>query len=1013
MNNPESLLYSVKNLTNFQSQLLNDETITAIHFARHFFVLGTSKGSLFIVDLEGNTIIGQSQVHNSTILAIKSRGFEVFSACDEGNIMIWNWFRSKVDKFGNKLNCGISSLFIPRNWKTNQELYIGTMKGTIIRRKESLFSTSDREILRYSLETSGNTKNLRSDNYPSTSSFQENIVIRDLIFKPPNFLIFSVGKLVVVYSEKMGYVTKFDSFSNTNGHLQNKNKNSQQIQTIKKKKKTEKEKEHGKENKSEVNKDKKNIIQKKKEKKKKKTKQNKEEKNNFHPSKVNKKKTKEKRSFSPLSPKSFQDISNQPTLNDLKKNYPKSFEKSNKIENIDLSTIKNINLQNNTLDSDFSGNSVKSFSKISNSESKSESGIYSTVSNSDSETNSNSETATNSNSENELIINNKEKRKTNKKKEDKDLKMGLNLKKKLEKKTNISEFILTKKYLVVRVDSFLYFCSAAEWNKDGPKILKIYHSSIPILSIAIEEDLILLLIDDPQTKQRIKYVEIIVLKLTNNWELQIIDRCKVKRKLTSDIQNNNKNKIKKTNSNHKTNNKNENETEKSKMTNPKHNNRVGLFSFSKMIDTKSGPKRGFSTIVENEPNSTFKWVLCYPKELVLIRHLTIAETVLLLTKQCKFLKAIHLCEKYKRKKELIEIANIYAKFLWEKGEKKKAIFIWGDYTLPEANSEYWNTFAERLYQSGDLELLQFTLPFNNRNLLDIKYYDKILEIHLQKGSFKSFYNCIDTWPIMYSIKLITKLVKAKLKELGMHTNRIWSEKFKNKNKEYQKNNQGDDYNDDNQINNNGGGKNKILHLEEESQIKITLKIPKIGRKNKIEKKKKERNENDPYYLYRSLFKIYEFQTKYEKALKYLILAKEKRVYEYFEEKELWLWFRIQKNNITKKQIQAFKKIKQIQQENNNDNENENNDNRYKNNENRNEINGYNEKDFKMFKKISKPLLKKSKILVQLLKLEKEKIFEQLIVNFEKISMHDVVLLLTNHNILINEYLEKLAHFLKI
>ncbi|KAJ5069499.1 vacuolar protein sorting-associated protein [Anaeramoeba ignava] len=365
----------------------------------------------------------------------------------------------------------------------------------------------------------------------------------------------------------------------------------------------------------------------------------------------------------------------------------------------------------------------------------------------------------------------------------------------------LPQFKIYHHWFIALINNIIYFCNI---NPDQEiSIEKKYFSPIPVLSFGILNDVIVLSLLNNQNRgeNKKRYIDFATLDI-NNLEIKATDYTSI----------------------------------------PCKNEDSSIAFINDSITSLKAPENTFLIKKSEEKGNRFSWILCFETNLLLIRPITASEKILYYIQSAKFTKAMDLCTRFNRRKELIEVANEYACFLWKtETQQQKAMAVWAEYCLPQASREYWNIFAERLTKNNRLHLLEPYLPFNNKQLLQEKYYNIILEYYLENSLLKTFLKCVDHWPILYSIEEITNLLCQKIIEL----------RTKNGNKISNQN-----------------------HLIQQDEDEKSIR-----------------------HLFNACFKLCIYQAMHIDALKCLIELEDPKVMEYFEENSLWKYFYLNINNI--------------------------------------------------------------------------------------------------------------------
>eukprot|EP00004_Rigifila_ramosa_P028343 TRINITY_DN9589_c0_g1_i1.p1 TRINITY_DN9589_c0_g1~~TRINITY_DN9589_c0_g1_i1.p1 ORF type:complete len:737 (+),score=125.08 TRINITY_DN9589_c0_g1_i1:113-2323(+) len=232
-----------------------------------------------------------------------------------------------------------------------------------------------------------------------------------------------------------------------------------------------------------------------------------------------------------------------------------------------------------------------------------------------------------------------------------------------------------------------------------------------------------------------------------------------------------------------------------------------------------------------------------------VRSLFIPEKVEFLVTHKQFDKAIQLCDKMRRRREMIEVVDWYAQQLWHNPDtRRQSMALWGENILPLAPQSFWMSFVRRLQRQNLLPLLEVYLPFNNPQLLTAKTYSRILEHYLQNGQFRSFYDRISKWPVVYSL--------AQMQDTIL----------------------------------------RLIHKQRGSAShSLSLSLPMLPNKEHtptFEELDESVIEKDPRHLYMALFKLCEFQNNFFEALRVLASMRSSATIEYFEAHQIWKSFKI-------------------------------------------------------------------------------------------------------------------------
>lgn len=96
-------------------------------------------------------------------------------------------------------------------------------------------------------------------------------------------------------------------------------------------------------------------------------------------------------------------------------------------------------------------------------------------------------------------------------------------------------------------------------------------------------------------------------------------------------------------------------------------------------------------------------LLVFQNEIISVVPFKTSEKVLWLVQHGLFQRALYLCKRSNRKKELIEVANQYAIHLWdEKKDPQRAVEVWAEHILPTSPPSVWSLFASKLKQVRNL-----------------------------------------------------------------------------------------------------------------------------------------------------------------------------------------------------------------------------------------------------------------------------------------------------------------------
>lgn len=96
-------------------------------------------------------------------------------------------------------------------------------------------------------------------------------------------------------------------------------------------------------------------------------------------------------------------------------------------------------------------------------------------------------------------------------------------------------------------------------------------------------------------------------------------------------------------------------------------------------------------------NSKSQLYVVFKNGVIVMNHLRPAEKVVWLVEHNCFARAIYICKRLHRTREMIEVANRFAIYLWEETHQyRMAVQVWAEYILPTAPASYWELFANRL-----------------------------------------------------------------------------------------------------------------------------------------------------------------------------------------------------------------------------------------------------------------------------------------------------------------------------
>ena len=112
----------------------------------------------------------------------------------------------------------------------------------------------------------------------------------------------------------------------------------------------------------------------------------------------------------------------------------------------------------------------------------------------------------------------------------------------------------------------------------------------------------------------------------------------------------------------------------------------------------------------------------------------------------------------------IEVADLYACYLWQRGRHVEALAVWGESVLPWAPAAYWDRFISRLAKAGHLNLIVKWLPFNDRGRVAPSVYLQLLLDPLQKLLHEKFLSRVAKWPVLYTVDILLERVISILRE---------------------------------------------------------------------------------------------------------------------------------------------------------------------------------------------------------------------------------------------------------
>jgi hypothetical protein len=187
-------------------------------------------------------------------------------------------------------------------------------------------------------------------------------------------------------------------------------------------------------------------------------------------------------------------------------------------------------------------------------------------------------------------------------------------------------------------------------------------------------------------------------------------------------------------------------------------------------------------------------LLVFQNEIISVMPFKTSEKVLWLVQHGLFQRALYLCKRSNRKKELIEVANQYAIHLWdEKKDPQRAVEVWAEHILPTSPPSVWSLFASKLKQSNRLELIEKFLPtvYNITNIDTINHVRSddyamtrrinstavnllnrvwmsnimvaLFEYYLEKRRFKQTFKRVLFWPPIYPLDHVINAIQIHLK----------------------------------------------------------------------------------------------------------------------------------------------------------------------------------------------------------------------------------------------------------
>jgi len=152
------------------------------------------------------------------------------------------------------------------------------------------------------------------------------------------------------------------------------------------------------------------------------------------------------------------------------------------------------------------------------------------------------------------------------------------------------------------------------------------------------------------------------------------------------------------------------------------------------------------------------------------------ERIVWLIQKKQFPRALYLCKRYNRKKQLPEVANAHALDLWEAKEREQAMAIWGEYVLSASPSQYWKMFADRLHAQDRLDLLENYVPFQRPSLVGLEMYLIMLQKYLEKEDYLAFYERVLRWPTVYNVSALIQKIEKYIQNLCTQYNPILQKK---------------------------------------------------------------------------------------------------------------------------------------------------------------------------------------------------------------------------------------------
>eukprot|EP00041_Stephanoeca_diplocostata_P028422 m.805183 g.805183 ORF g.805183 m.805183 type:complete len:800 (+) comp23371_c0_seq9:1289-3688(+) len=187
----------------------------------------------------------------------------------------------------------------------------------------------------------------------------------------------------------------------------------------------------------------------------------------------------------------------------------------------------------------------------------------------------------------------------------------------------------------------------------------------------------------------------------------------------------------------------------------------GFISGSFVLGGGGGPTEATNRITSIATHCFF---LC-PRHVYILRVLTSAELILELVKQQQFPLAMHLCQqKFRRPQVFMEVAGMHANALWKMGRCEEAVRVWGEVHLPSAPALYWSAFIDRLEAAGRIDLAVKWLPFNDRTKVGHDVYERILLSTVDAGDYLTVLARVSRWPVLYKfdpvVAKVTQLLVA-------------------------------------------------------------------------------------------------------------------------------------------------------------------------------------------------------------------------------------------------------------